>query len=243
MTVPGFPRTLITLPLLALGLALVSAGHAAANGKAAEEAVRLLSKARAADQRCNYLSGAERSELSRFTARAELAAASQSGPKAARQAGMAGATEGAVAACGPALQADVRETYEAARAAMAQAAILDRAKAAPPAARPARQKPAKTAAAEPGPASGGHKPNASLAFYERAVRAYYLERECRSLPKASAGRFWEAIVRLHKVAVAANGAGRVAPVMHNAERRARASSCGGRAMAEIRRGYDEIVSR
>ena len=242
MTLPGFPRTLITLPLLGLALTLMQAGHAAAAGKAAEEAVQMLSKARVADQRCDYLSGSERAELSRFTARAELAAASQSSPAAARAAVGAGTTQGKAAVCSPELRADVRETYEAARAAMAQASAAERQQ---PATAPAPSKPktVRQAKAPRGDMESKPRSSASLNRYERIVRAYYLERECRSLSKAAAGRFWQGVARLHRATVAANGASRVAPLMNGAERRARGSSCGARAMAEIRQGYDEVLSR
>lgn len=242
MIATSLPRTLITLPLLALGLAVLSAGHAAASGKAAGEAVRLLTSARAADLRCNYLSAAERAELSRYAARAEVAAASQSGVAVARKAAAAGMTEGGAATCSAELEADIRETLAAAREAVAQATSAGAGQTVP-VSRPAQPDVGTAAQAPSRDRRMQRRVTGSLTHYEQAVRAYYLERECRSLPKAAARQFWKGIVQLHKATVAALGAARVAPVMREAERRARTSSCGARALAEIRQGYREIVSR
>ena len=227
-------RLLITVPLLALPLVALPLHHAVAAGGAAAEAVRILSKAKSADARCNYLSGSERAELSRYAARAEIAAASQSGPRAARSAAAAGAAEGGNAACSQELNADVRETLSAAREAVASA----RAEPAPPRKAKARTKAQVRAA--------GHRSKAAsagLSRYERLVGAYYLETECRSLSKGEAKRFWSAIARLHKDTIAANGVAAVAPLKRSAERRARGSSCGNRALAEIREGFEETLSR
>ena len=220
----GSARLLITVPLMALPLTMLSVSHAKAAG-VAEEAVLLLSKARAADGNCNYLSSPERTEI---------AAASQSGAGAAKAAVSTGMAQGKAAPCSADLQADVRETLAAAREAAASAREH-----AEPSNKPvvARAETSDDGQAKMRGKAGG------LQFYKRAVQAYYLERECRSLSNVQAKRFWAGIVRLHKVTVAANGAAAVAPVMRGAERRARSSSCGNRAMAEIRHGYETTVSR
>jgi hypothetical protein len=228
---------LISLPLLAAASG-VMAPQAQAAG-AAEEAVRLLSKARAADVKCSYLSVAEKSDLSRFTARAEIAAASQRSASAAKAAAAAGRADASTINCSPELQTDVRETLEAARQAMAAANSPDAGVAASPA--PARRKikPAETEAEPPAPRRTG----GAIGTYERVVSAYYLERHCRSLSRSEADRFWKGIVRLHRATVAANGARSVARVMASAERRASGSSCSGSSRAQILAGYREISGR
>ena len=55
---------LVTLPLVALLMSAIAVKPAFAAG-AAEEAVRILSKARTADGKCSYLSASERNELQR----------------------------------------------------------------------------------------------------------------------------------------------------------------------------------
>jgi hypothetical protein len=232
MRLVGSARLLIAVPLLVVPLTFLTASHASAAPGAAEEAVRLLAKARAADGLCNYLSASERAELARYAARAEHAATSQAGADAAKSAARSGAAQGLAETCSADLKADVRETLVAAREAAASAGKSQPVKPTPAAATPADQPPLR--------ASDG---NASLIHYKRAVRAYYLERECRSLSKAEATRFWTGIVRLHRKAVAANGVAAVKPLMLSAETRAKSLSCGKRAMVEIRRGYEDIVSR
>ena len=87
------------------------------------------------------------------------------------------------------------------------------------------------------------KSASGLACYGHLIEAYYLERQCRSLPKTQADRFWRAIVRLHRATVARNGASAVAPVMNRAERQARDSRCGSAALARIQDGYAKIQTR
>lgn len=235
MLVPRLSRLLITLPLVVLPMTGLSLKPALASGVAAEEAVRILSKARTADSRCNFLSSSERSELSRFTARAEIAAASQVSSRAARAAAATGASEGQAGSCSPDLKADVQETLGAAREAMAAAAPAERHAAAAP---PARSKPSLEAAGKSRPVTGK-----GLNRYAQVIKAYYLERECRSLTRSQDSAFWKGVVNLHKSVVASHGAKAVAPVMRNAEKQASGSSCGAQAQATIRSGYDEITSR
>ena len=77
MPMPKLTYLLVTLPLMVLPATAFAVKPALAS-TAAEEAVRILSRAKAADRQCDILSSSERSELSRYTARAEVAAASQS---------------------------------------------------------------------------------------------------------------------------------------------------------------------
>lgn len=240
MMVRRLSRLLITLPLLAVPMAGLTLKPATAAGVAAEEAVRILSKARTADTRCKFLSAAERSELSRYTARAEIAAATQASPKAAKAASASGTAQGQSGACSPDLKADVLETLGAAREAIAAAEPAEPRAVTSAAPRKATAKVQRAGAIAEKPRRTGSE---GLSRYARVVQAYYLERECRSLSKAKASAFWKGIVRLHKTTVAANGASAVAPVMRSAERQAGGSSCGGKAKATIMAGYEEITSR
>ena len=233
-------RLLVTLPLLAMPLGMLTVNPAKATDTAAEEAVRILTRARGADQQCRYLSSAERNELSRYTVRAEIAAASQAPRAAARAASAAGLSDGKSATCSKDTEADVRETLVAAREAVA-AARADEAKS-----ERVNSKPVKsmTAMAEDNDGDENRKlKGSSLGQYTRVVRAYYLERECRSLSRGEADRFWNGVVKLHKSAVRANGASAVARVMASAERRANGSSCGRSAQVQIRKGYNQVLSR
>lgn len=236
-----FSRLVMTLPLLAMPLGMMAMNPAKAAGTAAEEAVRILTRARSADQQCRYLSSAEKNELSRYTARAEIAAASQASTSAAKAASAAGMSEGKSATCSKDTEADIRETLEAAREAVAVAKADE--------AKPVRvsAKPAKRVAEMAEDTEDDGEPmrlkGSSLGQYARVVRAYYLERECRSLPRRDADRFWNGVVKLHKSAVRANGKSAVARVMAAAERQASGSSCGRSAEAQIRKVYGQVLSR
>lgn len=225
---------LVTVPLAILpaGLAVTPA-HAGVT--AAEEAVRLLSGAQTADRKCSYLDPSERQELSRYTARAEIAATSQASPRAARTAADRGIASGRAATCSPAMEADIRETLVAAREAVAAA----NAPSTP--AKPKLMK-AKAAAAPPKSALKVTAAHGGLRFYSRVVKAYYLERECLSLSRTDGKRFWNGVARLHREVLARNGRNAVARAMAEAGRAAQGSSCGNAVQVQIGRGYKEVSS-
>lgn len=233
MFLSKYSSFLVTLPLVLAPMASLAVKPAAAAASPAVEAVVILSKARAADGKCRFLTQTEKSELSRYAARAEIAAASQTSTADAKGATSAGAEQGRKAGCTPELEADVRETLQAAREAMVDAK--------------GKRKAARATVADPAPQSaepriarGG---NGGVALYARVVKAYYLERQCHSLDSGEARRFWKKIVKLHREALAEAGRGTVARLMASAEQRASASRCGTNALAQIRAGYDEVTSR
>jgi hypothetical protein len=234
-------RLLVTLPIMVVPIYAVAIGPAFSAG-AADEAVRILTRARVADQKCNYLSSSERHELSRYTARAEIAAASQTSPQSAKAAASAGKADGNSQNCSPELNADVRETLSAAREAIAEtdaAPEPEQKASADNSGRTGRKFLFTTA--DDGPplrVTGGN-----LGRYSKVVKAYYLERKCRSLARGEAKRFWKGIVLLHRETVKNNGVRAVARVMQAAESGARGSPCGGNVEAQIRKGYTEILSR
>lgn len=221
-------RLLITIPVILLTPLAGGLRPVLAEGAPAQQAVEILARAKAADNRCQVLSAAERDELGRYSARAEIAAASQVSVEAAQSARHRGEAAGVSSACTSAIEADVRQTLVAARDAVAAGRGEGRRQ------RTRRIEPVSTTPAKS--ASG-------LARYGHLIEAYYLERQCRTLPKTHADRFWRAIVRLHRATVARNGASAVAPVMNRAERQARDSRCGSAALARIQDGYAKIQTR
>jgi hypothetical protein len=229
---------LISLPLMALPVGIFAAPPAMAAG-AAEEAVRLLTKARTADQKCHYLSRRERANLASYTARAEAAAASQSSAARASAAAEAGRRDGMATSCSPELQSDVQDTVEAARQAIAAADQMEPRD--EPLARPRRamRQRDEDIADEPVMRRG----RGELGFYDRVVSAYYLERQCRSLSRRQDERFWRSISRLHRATVAANGKCAVAQIMRKAESDAANSSCSSNVVARIEAGFREVSSR
>ncbi len=235
MPTPKLPY-LLTLPLLALSISAAAIVPAAAAG-ASEEAVRILTRARATDAKCSYLTAAERSELQRYSARAEIAATSQSSAAAAKSAMSAGKAESAGIACSIEAESDVRETLEAARQANEAAKQVAEAPA-PQKKKPGAAQPKAEARDEP-----SQRVSKGLGFYAKVVGAYYLERECRSLSRSEAGRFWRRIADLHQSTVAANGKRAVVRVMANARNNASGTSCSRNVQARIRRGYEDVLSR
>jgi hypothetical protein len=203
---------------------------------AAEEAVRILSRAKAADRNCNVLSSSERSELSRYTARAEVAAASQSSAGAARSAAGTGTAEGKGASCTAATAADVRETLEAAREAVAESSRQT-------AAAPAKRRAPETRAAQKAETAPTRSGSGGLGFYSRVVKAYYLERQCNSLSRYQVSRFYDRVITLHRETVAQSGKSAVNRAVRNAERHAANASCSANQLAQIERGYKDVSSR
>ena len=189
MPSPKLPCLLLTLPLLALPIGTAAVGPAMAAG-ASEEAVRILTRARATDAKCSYLSATERNELQRYSARAEIAATSQISAAAAKSAITAGKAESAGIACSADAETDVRETLDAAR--QANAAARRVVEAPPPQLRRAVEPNDEPQQEPPQRVSKG------LGYYAKVVGSYYLERECRSLSRSEAGRFWRRIADLHQ---------------------------------------------
>lgn len=230
-------RFYLCLPLVVLA-ALTE--RAVAQVEAAEQAVLILARARSIDSRCNILSAGERSELTRYAARAEIAAASQVSAAAARAATDAGAAQAKSAGCSEQASADVRETLVAARTAIAAIDARE------PKRRTAEATPESQASARREPVEGDvvvEVPRGNLKIYASSVRGYYVERRCRHLKDSDAKRYWQAIVRFHKSVVRAHGASRVAPVMRDAERAAGRGACGSATLALVRKGFAESQNR
>lgn len=228
---------LVTLPLVVLPAVVSVASPARASGSPALEAVSILSRARASNDRCKFLSGSERAELSRYAARAEIASASQTSAGATRAAVAAGNAEGRGIACNAAAETDVRDTLAAAREAIAESGD-----AAPRRPAPERRRVTRASAA---PGDDGRLPRAEggLGFYGRVVSAYYLERECKSLGSARDTRFWRGIVEIHGDTVARFGKKAVAPLKARAEANARGTGCGPRVRERIADAYEDVSSR
>ena len=225
-------RYLITMPVALFPALVLFGGELHAQSAPAQQAVEILSRAKAADGKCQVLSAGERDELARYSARAEIAAASQVSVDKARAARSRGETAGKSADCSSNTTADVRETLTAAREAIA---VTD---AKPTAPRVSKAKPARKADPKPGKPGGS-----GLSAYGQIVAAYYVERQCRHLSRGDADRFWRRIVKLHRATVARYGASAVAPLKRSAERQARRASCGTTTLSQVKSGFGEILSR
>ena len=96
---------LITLPVLALPLTSLGLKPATAETVAAEQAVRILARAQAADANCQHLPAAAREELSGYMVKAELSAAGKIPAAEVKAAMKTGSTEGQARPCDQATKA------------------------------------------------------------------------------------------------------------------------------------------
>ena len=216
---------LITLPLLALPLAAISAKPVLAETVGLERALELLAKSVVVDNKCNVLTVSERDELSNYVAKAEVAAAEKTTVDVTRSALSAGQSQGRAETCGEEASQEVKETLTAAREAI-NAAEQDNS----PAAEPTRT------VATPAPRGG-------LSVYGRIIETYYLERRCTFLSRRKMSSFYNAVVRSHRAAISEFGKSAVSKIMKSAEARSNYQRCNGVGEARVKAGYAEVASR
>jgi hypothetical protein len=226
-----FFKLMITLPVLLLPLSAIGAGFAKSETVSADEAVRLLAAARAADAKCGILNAAEREELAGYVARAEIATAERISVSAARDAIAAGTARGKASSCEEA-QAQVNETLSAARDAMASLAADGSGVGAPSA--PERR------SVEPEPQQADQKQPRLLARYAASAEAYYLERRCTYLSRREISDFYAAIVATHRAAVSRFGKTAVQAVMTKAEAKASRHRCNAQAEMRIAAAFRSV---
>jgi hypothetical protein len=219
-------------PLLMMHLAAPTR----AESVAVNEAVRLLAKARAADEKCSILNAGERDELASYIARAEVAAVERGTVAAAQSALKRGGAEGHAAACGDVAAQETETTLAAARDAVAAADASQEEQVtedqSPPSAEPKRETVQKPARQEVSAI-----PEGLMARYAAAAEAYYVERRCNYLSRREVGEFYAAIVTNHRAAVKRFGAPAVKAALVKAESRAAGQRCNGAAETRIASAY------
>jgi hypothetical protein len=213
-----------------IGLSL--AAPAGAEEIGAEQATEMLKRAEVADSRCHFLTSSLHDELSRYAAKAEIAAASQTSTNAAQIAATAGKVEGNKAPCDEATRMEVGQLLRAAREAINAGATGQRVARFTPGA--AAVKPKAVAAAAK---------VAGLGDYGEQVKAYYVERKCRHLSALQDNRYWQAITRIYQATVAQNGVGWVARTQARAEAEANRLHCGGDTLLIVKQGFADAVGR
>lgn len=220
-------HVLITLPVLALPLTALGVKPAAAEAVAAEQAVRILARAQAADVKCRHLPAPAQEELSGYAVKAELSAARKIPASEVKAAMKMGSTEGQARPCDAATKADIEDTLAAARDAIAAA----------PKETP---RPAKRSVAG---AKARVKSQATLKRYARLARPYFIEKRCRHLSRGDQGLYWRKIVNLHRSAVAESGSSAAAGVMLRAQREATGPRCGQTTLAAVTKGFAELTGQ
>lgn len=218
---------LITLPVLALPLTSLGLKPATAETVAAEQAVRILARAQAADANCQHLPAAAREELSGYMVKAELSAAGKIPAAEVKAAMKTGSTEGQARPCDQATKADIDETLAAARDAIAAAPKQS-------------SKPARKAALQ---AKAPFKSQVTLKRYARLARPYFIERRCRHLGRGEQALYWQKIVHLHRAAVAESGSSAATGAMLGAERDATGARCGQTTLAAVTKGFTELTGQ
>ena len=240
-------QTLITLPLLALPLAVLKPAAAAPFTPLA--AIELLAKSKASDARCRHLQSGEAQELADYLARAEIAAASQTSVGETQSAIAAGRSAGAAVLCGADSLAEVRGTLDAAREAMVAigggepandetavattAVVPDKTAPAAPVVKLVKPKTTALKALPPAPRLGS---------YSAAAMGYYLDQRCRHLSAKEAKRYYAGILRGHKSALAASGKPAVAALLRSAEAQANGVACGTRSAALVKTGFARALN-
>ena len=188
------------------------------------KALRLLTEARVAAQKCGFLNPAARQELTGYAARAELTAVRREGTAAARQALKEGKRRGA-AGCSAEKRDLVMAVLEGARKA---ARVARRTPRNPrrEARRPERPRPlagrVQRAAWRPTP---GNRHGDDVRAYIALASAYYNALKCRNRPQAELLRMWHTVRRAHYDLLHAAGGAAVARAKREAARRGNARGC------------------
>ncbi len=236
-----FKGLVVSLPLLVipLGLAMSSVVKAETVNVGPSGAVKLLSQSNAVNGKCNYLPASQKSELSGYLAKAEIAAASMDGTRQARTARKQGAKLGKQMACNSESQELVAATLDAARRAM-RAAVAQKKRSR---VKTAKRRPApyvvKKVKIDPSlPRATIFTKKGSLTRYRKLTAAYYLERRCQHLSRAQAVDFWKRIVARHNAVLSKYSTSQVAKAKRDAETAANAQgACGARTAQIVRAGY------
>jgi hypothetical protein len=227
---------MISIPLAAAPLVMLSSQPALSETATPAEAVALLAKTKYSDAKCRYLSEADHEELSDYVAKGEIAAAEHEGVSAAKSAIAAGRVKGEAALCGPESRAEVEETLRAAREAIVTAQL--RSSIAPEAASSGQSRLAGRTKS-----LGNQSLTAEadrLALYRQQATAYYIERRCGHLSYKEAAGFWQRIVARHKIVLARYGAGAVRAALQKAEAAASARRCDSRTAMLVKESYAAI---
>lgn len=230
-----FLNMLITLPVVIMPVAILNIDPAAAEMVSPSQALQIMAKSEAASVKCGVLIGSERNELKQYIARAEIAAAQRLGPEEANATVLSGRAAGKSVSCNGAATAEIYDTLNAARVAVAQADSGRRAKSSPfPKSRAVRlSNSAQPVLVERQPAA----PRGSLGRFQQVSTAYFIEKRCRFLPTSRAHNFWQSVLGAQSEAMAANSRRQVNTILKQARATAARTACDSRAARLVRSAY------
>jgi hypothetical protein len=223
-------RSALLTSLIFSTLALALPKTASAEPIAAEQATQLLARSQALEEKCKFLTGAQRDELSAFVAKAEVAMVAKSSVQATKSIISVGRTQGKAAACTDAERADIVDIISAAQQATSRKIQVVQA--------PVPNKPVLVATKIEKPKAAisiSKKPDievksapikSGLGQYAQLTQRYYLARRCNSMSNGSINSLYKNVVSTHRNVVASFGVPAVRAVMQQSENQANASHCG-----------------
>ena len=220
-------------------VAILNIDPAAAEMVSPSQALQIMAKSEAASVKCGVLIGSERNELKQYIARAEIAAAQRLGPEEANATVLSGRAAGKSVSCNGAATAEIYDTLNAARVAVAQADGGRRAK--PSLFTKSRSvrlsNSAQPVLVERQPAV----PRGSLGRFQQVSTAYFIEKRCRFLPASRAHNFWQSVLGAQSEAMAANTRRQVNSILKQARATAARTSCDSRAARLVRSAYASLA--
>ena len=233
------PRKMTMLSMGLLMLAVSTLPARAEVVSSPSKALRLMTEARVAARKCNWLKPAERRELTDYAVRAELAVVRREGAAAARAAVSQGKAAGA-AGCTDEKKEMVHAVLKGAREAMRR---LPGHRMAMRAEAPAYRQPRGSAIVQhekPGPRmqarvqrtgwkGGTHKTmtshRGSVERYRLLAASYYHALKCRNRPQGELMRMWREVRDLHFAILRSGRKDALARAKASARRKGRARAC------------------
>lgn len=196
---------------------------------AAEQATQLLARSQSLEEKCKFLSAAQRDELSAFVAKAEVAMVARSSVKATKALINVGRAQGKAAACNDAERADIVDIISAAQQATSrkiqtvQAPIPN--KPVVVATQIEKSKPLFSVFKKPIVETQPEPIKSGLGQYAQLTQRYYLARRCNSMSYGSINSLYKNVVSTHRLVVASFGVPAVRAIMQQSEHQANATHC------------------
>jgi hypothetical protein len=219
--------TLTSLIFSALALAMPLS--VSAEPVAAEQATQLLARSQALEEKCKFLTMAQRDELSAFVAKAEVAMVAKSSVKSTKSLINNGRAQAKTATCTDAERADIVDIISAAQQATSRKAQMVQT---PVANKPValatqveRPKPLNSIFKKPIVEVKPEPIKSGLGQYAQLTKRYYLARRCNSMSNSSINSLYKNVVSTHRTVVASFGVPAVRAVMQQSEQHANAQHC------------------
>ena len=221
-------RTSILTSLLLSTLTMAMPLNASAEPIAAEQATELLARSQALEEKCKFLTAAQREELSAFVAKAEVAMVAKSSANSTKSLITIGRAQGKSATCTDAERADLIDIISAAQQAtsrkieVVQASVANK----PNVMATQIEKSKPTISVFKKPIDVKPEPiKTDFGQYAQLTQRYYLARRCNSMSYGAITGLYKNVVSTHRNVVANFGVPAVRNVMKQSEHKANAAIC------------------